>query len=184
MSASVVSAGLIALVLTIAYGIVLPRKFQASGKYYTETTVRKDFADIKNTYMSDKKHFWLATQKDSTAPKGEKIVGCVLVEPYNWKHDEYSFKKNGKDKEMGEVAELRRMSVDKNIRGKGIGFKLGSELKKFCKEKGYNTVVLSTLSNNYPAITLYEKLGFRIVDYFTIFMGAIVFRPVIMVLKL
>ena len=179
--ASILSFALVASVLGVAYGIVLPKHFKHQGAEYAKT-VRTDFADIQGKFMGEKKCFWLATQKVEAPELKEKIVGCVLVEPYKWEKDE--FKLADRRKELGEIAELRRMSVDSKVRGKGIGLKLGLELMKFCKEKGYNTVMLTALAKNYPAIALYKKIGFEVKASDYHHEGTIVWKTVRMEMKL
>ena len=44
--AATCSFGLMALILTVAYGIELPIKFANVGRHYAVTTVSKDFEDI------------------------------------------------------------------------------------------------------------------------------------------
>lgn len=183
LKAALASFASIILILAILYGIVLPNNMKKIGKYYTDIEVAQDFVNIKEKFMGEKKCFWIATQKVSTPTPKERIVGCVLAEPYNWEKDE--MKLASRRKEMGEVAELRRMSVAQDLRGKGIGMRLGLELKRFCKEKGYNYVVLGTLANNYSAITLYKKIGFELTRYSYFFLGRMMpFCGAQMVLKL
>lgn len=182
LTATIVSLVTLALILTILYGFVFYNKFVENGRYYANSTVAKDFSDIKGNFMGENKCFWIATQKVSTPTPKERIVGCVLVEPYNWERDEMGLA--SRRKELGEVAELRRMSVAQDIRGKGIGMKLGLELKKFCKEKGYKYVMLSTLANNHSAIGLYKKLGFELKKTMCHFYGVIPFNVAYMIVKL
>jgi putative acetyltransferase len=60
-----------------------------------------------------------------------------------------------------ETCELRKMYLDKNQRGKGLGkFLLEHALKRAC-ELGYKKVVLETASVLKEAINLYERYGFK-----------------------
>lgn len=53
------------------------------------------------------------------------------------------------------------ISLYKEFRGLGIGYKLMKEMLELLKEKGYKQVSLSVQKENY-AVNLYKKLGFEI----------------------
>ncbi len=59
------------------------------------------------------------------------------------------------------VAELKRVFVRENYRGKGISKKLLDALGNKAKEKGFHTLTLGTLLSLIPAINLYHNHGFR-----------------------
>jgi putative acetyltransferase len=59
-----------------------------------------------------------------------------------------------------ETCELRKMYLDKNQRGKGLGKFLLEHALKRARELGYKKVVLETASVLKEAIGLYEKYGF------------------------
>ena len=50
--------------------------------------------------------------------------------------------------------------IDPAYRGRGLAFVLLKEVLRIAKEKKLSRVELNTLSENYPARRLYEKLGF------------------------
>lgn len=65
-----------------------------------------------------------------------------------------------------EIAEVKRMYVKKEIRGKGISIKILAELEKYAKEFGYKKIWLETGVMQPEAIGLYEKAGYiRIKNY-------------------
>lgn len=55
------------------------------------------------------------------------------------------------------------ISVYKEYRNRGIGYKLMSEMLKYLKEKGYAKTSLAVQKDNY-ALGMYQKLGFVIHD--------------------
>jgi putative acetyltransferase len=59
-----------------------------------------------------------------------------------------------------DVAEIKRMFVLPEARGKGIASKILSELELWITEENYTTCVLETSIRLEKAITLYKKFGF------------------------
>jgi len=67
----------------------------------------------------------------------------------------------------GNIAELKRMYVRPEFRGRGIAQDLLEASLAFVKEAGYQKIRLDTLDTMLPAMTLYEKNGFvRIPAYY------------------
>ncbi|QYH40089.1 GNAT family N-acetyltransferase [Algoriphagus sp. NBT04N3] len=60
-----------------------------------------------------------------------------------------------------EQAQLRYFILEKPYRGMGLGKKLMEEWMEFYKEKGYRGAYLYTTSGLDPAISLYERYGFK-----------------------
>jgi len=75
-----------------------------------------------------------------------RVIGCVALQYV--------------DEDTGE---LRRMSVDANCRGQGIGRLLVEHLLKFGKNCGYKQICLWT-RRDMEATKFYEKNGFKLVD--------------------
>ena len=59
------------------------------------------------------------------------------------------------------VAELKRMFVKASHRNSGLGHELIRRAIKLSVDLGYKKIRLDTLDTMKPAITLYEKFGFR-----------------------
>lgn len=78
----------------------------------------------------------------------ENAVGCGAIKLY----DQSS-------------AELKRMFVIPEFRGKGYASKILSELENWAKELGFESVILETGSKQLEAIKLYEKTYERIENY-------------------
>ena len=62
------------------------------------------------------------------------------------------------------IAELKRMYVRPAYQKKGLGEKLLKEALSMAKELGYEKIRLDTLAHMTPAINLYEKYGFTLID--------------------
>jgi len=60
-----------------------------------------------------------------------------------------------------ETAELVKMYLRKNARGKGIGKKLMDTCCNWAKENGYSKIYLETMPELKKAIDTYEKYGFQ-----------------------
>jgi ribosomal protein S18 acetylase RimI-like enzyme len=78
------------------------------------------------------------------AALGNEIVGTVALKPV----------------EPG-IAEMTKMAVDEKHRGLGIGWKLATKILEIAKEKGYHKVTLYSNTVLVPAISMYQRLGFR-----------------------
>ena len=85
--------------------------------------------------------FWVACQ-------GSEIVGTVALD---------EVKKGNVDGWKVGDGELRRMSVKKTSRGKGVARLLFSTLKEFCLMKKYNRIVLSTSELQKAACKMYRS---------------------------
>jgi putative acetyltransferase len=66
----------------------------------------------------------------------------------------------------GEVAELKRVYVNDEFRGRGYSKVVVKELERLAKERGYTVMRLETGVRQPEAISLYESLGYhRIPNY-------------------
>jgi len=70
-----------------------------------------------------------------------------------------------------EVAEIKRMYVDLQIRGKGIASKILIELENWAREEGYTSAILETGHNFPEAVALYQKNGFVITENYGQYIG-------------
>ncbi|MEE6513663.1 hypothetical protein FKM82_021438 [Ascaphus truei] len=109
---------------------------------YVQRSLSDDMRDIHKYYLQrDGYCYWVAESAGD-------VVGMVAAEPSS--HP-------GREKHV----ELRRLSVVKSHRGKGIGKLLCRTVIDFAREKGYSAVILETSSAQIDAQRLYEKMGFR-----------------------
>ena len=76
--------------------------------------------------------------------------------------------------DYAEACEMRRLYVDPNFRGLGIGRRLVEAQLDFARITGYRCVLLDTLSDMEAARALYEELGFEEIPpyYFNNMAGA------------
>ena len=63
------------------------------------------------------------------------------------------------------AAEIQTVSVDPDYHGRGIGTKLFAQLLAAIKMRGASLVYLEVRPSNTPAISLYEKFGFRVMAH-------------------
>jgi GNAT superfamily N-acetyltransferase len=76
----------------------------------------------------------------------DKAIGCG------------AFRANGQSK-----AEIKRMFVQPEYRGHGIGFNILKELELWASELNYNECILETGKKQPEAIYLYQKAGYTII---------------------
>ena len=70
-----------------------------------------------------------------------------------------------------EIAEIKRMYVDLQMRGKGIASKILIELENWAREEGYTSAILETGHNFPEAVALYQKNGFVITENYGQYIG-------------
>ena len=63
--------------------------------------------------------------------------------------------------------ELTYIGISSTQRGKGVGKKLLNAFIEASRSHGYQSVVLSVETDNSPAISLYEKEGFKVIRTFS-----------------
>jgi len=92
------------------------------------------------------------------ALEDENPMGCVALRPFD----------------AGSTAELKRLYVRPEARGKGLGLLLTNTAIQRARKAGYRAIRLDTLSTMKDAQQLYRRLGFKeIVPYtFNPFPGA------------
>jgi len=75
------------------------------------------------------------------------ILGCVALRPLK-----------------GDLCELKRLYVEPDSRGRGIGRILVQEMVRVAEGLGYRAMNLDTLSQMEAAQRLYRELGFVVID--------------------
>ncbi|KAM5194711.1 putative N-acetyltransferase camello [Mantella aurantiaca] len=110
---------------------------------YVDKCQREDLLDIEESYMaSNNSCFWVAESNG-------RVVGMVGVESAPRSSD---------------VMLLRRLSVAKDQRHKGIAKALCTKVIDFARQRGYKTLTLETSMIQYSAQKLYESMGFQKTD--------------------
>ena len=69
------------------------------------------------------------------------------------------------------TAELKRMFVDDQFRGEGIGAAILIELENWAKELGYASIILETGTVQIGAVALYKKYGYTVIPNFDPYIG-------------
>jgi putative acetyltransferase len=98
--------------------------------------MRADAVRLPGPYIAPRGAIWLAES-------GAEAVGCVALRPL-----------------PGGVGEVKRMYVDGEWRGKGVGRALLETLITWAKAAGYQRLRLGTLADMLGAQALYRSLGF------------------------
>lgn len=102
--------------------------------------VYEDAARMPGPYAPPGGGLWLAVA-------GDVGVGCVALRPMG-----------------GRVAEVKRMFVDVEWRGRGVGRALMDAVIAGARSRGYATLRLGTLDDMLAARALYRSLGFTPVE--------------------
>lgn len=76
-----------------------------------------------------------------------------------------------KDTSISGEAELKRMFVRRESRGRGISKLICSELEKWAVDLGYQRIILETGVRQPEAIGLYESVGFKRIDNYGEYQG-------------
>jgi len=119
--------------------------------YYVYGPPLFDLNDIFGNYQSnDTTNFWVA----ETLPAHGNIIGTIAIVS--------SLK--GMENSTG-VACLRRMSVLKSCRRRGVANRLLETAVQFCKEHNYSKIELITTKAHQAAIQLYLNSGFYCRSY-------------------
>lgn len=121
---------------------------------YVQEALDGDMLDIRRTYLEPEDCCcWVAEA-------GQEVVAMVVAV-----HPEAP-------PLQGRALELKRMSVAKPHRGRGLSKALTRTVIRFAQERGYQEVVLGTSMVQYAAQRVYEGLGFRKVKEFYPSLGA------------
>jgi putative acetyltransferase len=102
--------------------------------------MRADADGLPGAYVAPRGAIWIA---DS----GSGAVACVALRPFD-----------------AETAEVKRMFVDSEWRGRGLGRALMEMVIAGARERGYKTLRLGTLHEMTVAQELYRSLGFVPID--------------------
>ena len=109
-------------------------------------TVYADAARMPGPYVAPRGGIWLAVAVAVTVADGEG-VGCVALRPLG-----------------ARVAEVKRMFVDAEWRGRGVGRALLVALIKGARTRGYASLRLGTLDDMNAAQHLYRSLGYTPIE--------------------
>ncbi|KAM8833701.1 N-acetyltransferase 8-like [Synchiropus picturatus] len=107
---------------------------------YIESSLAKDLSNITEVYLQQKDScFWVAESEG-------RVVGTVACLP---------------SENAPECLELKRMSVRRSHRGRGIAKAMCGTVAEFTRDRGYAAVVLYTSVVQTDAQKLYEHSGYE-----------------------
>lgn len=115
--------------------------FSTGGGEHVDDPDGHDIRNLAENYLGEDESscLWIAEQ-DGRGP-----VGMVAV------------------KSAGDhIGEIRRLRVAPDMRNRGIGSRLVREALSFCRDRGFVKVILDTTVNQQAAITLFQRVGFRL----------------------
>ena len=108
---------------------------------YIDRALKDDMGDILVHYQAHPRgNFWVVASLDT-------LLGHVGIQPTEKENE----------------AELRRMSVSPTVRRQGVGRRLLAKTEDFCRSRGYNRIILSTVDFLKPALAMYHNNGYRLV---------------------
>eukprot|EP01065_Artemidia_motanka_P039445 TRINITY_DN48378_c0_g1_i1.p1 TRINITY_DN48378_c0_g1~~TRINITY_DN48378_c0_g1_i1.p1 ORF type:complete len:254 (+),score=67.63 TRINITY_DN48378_c0_g1_i1:64-825(+) len=129
-------------------------------KQYVNDCHKADLRDIRAHYITANpiQHFWVAVE---ITPHGERMVGCCALDTADRPpvSDVEQQLKQGR-KRTGRWGELRRMSVSRTARRRGVANKLFETIVDHGRAQKMDGITLTTSTAQAAAIKLYEKLGF------------------------
>ncbi|XP_054653713.1 probable N-acetyltransferase camello [Dunckerocampus dactyliophorus] len=116
-------------------------------KSYIETSYKQDLNTIGETYMKGEDScFWVVENEG-------QVVGMVACLP---------------NENVPDCLELKRLSVRRSHRGRGVAKALCRRVADFTRERGYAAVLLYTSVVQTDAQKLYEHMGYKKVREFVI----------------
>lgn len=125
-------------------------------KFQISTMTLKDFENIQDIFTSDFDSFWnssifkqellCANSHFIVAKNGDEIIGFAGF------------------KVLLDTADLMNIVVKKSYRNQGIGSLLLKELMHLFYSFSLSSLYLEVNENNFPAIRLYQKFGFKKID--------------------
>jgi GNAT superfamily N-acetyltransferase len=98
--------------------------------------IRADAVRLPGPYVPPRGGIWIAVA-------GDAVIGCVALQPL-----------------PAGVGEVKRMFVDAEWRGHGVGRALLERLIESARERGHKEIRLGTLPEMIEAQTLYRSVGF------------------------
>jgi carbonic anhydrase len=126
-------------------------EYQAAVKLFKEyadwLNIDLSFQHFEDELKSIKKMYALPLGTIVLCKHDNDFIASVAIRPHKEK-----------------VAELKRMYVQPNYQGKGIGKKLLQLSINLAKEMGYDKILLDTLNTMLPAMQLYKSMGFYEVE--------------------
>ena len=117
----------------------LEAAYEVAKEYFAEAKVvaREDREEFKKAYFGEGARFWLATCEQT-------VVGCVGLRGMS----------------TARSAEIKRMYVRKEFRGRNVAQRLLDAAEGFAKQCRYAWIYLDTTDEMTAAARLYERNGY------------------------
>ena len=119
--------------------------FELVEEYYQAMGVvaREDRQKFGEEYCGEGRGFWLART-------AEDLAGCVALRKLPLANENVST----------QCAEIKRMYVRENFRGRGIARRLLEAAQEFARDAGYTWIYLDTTDDMKAAARLYQRSGY------------------------
>jgi GNAT superfamily N-acetyltransferase len=133
---------------------------QFVARRYIAQSLRNDMADpVQHYVLNERNNFFVATRKVDG-----QVVGTVAVEGVTPRAQAQAKRRKEPHRWSEGDAELRRMSVQLEARGRGVAEALCEAVQRHARDQGYSRVVLSTSSMQAQAARrLYPRMGYEVV---------------------
>jgi putative acetyltransferase len=130
----------------------------SSDNRFIQLTTRLDM-ELKELYGSSQEEFdqyniMTGLNTAVIAYIGDEPVGCGCFKPVD-----------------AHTAEVKRMYVDTNVRGRGVGAAVLAELENWARNSGFHSFILETGITQTDAIRLYAKHGYLVIPNFEPYIG-------------
>jgi putative acetyltransferase len=126
------------IIFTVAYGIFgFDGTLEDSIRHYTALGIFADLDDFQAHYFDNGGMFLVALDDG-------QVIGSGAIRKLD-----------------RETAELKRMWLLEAYQGRGVGYRLISELLAFARSRGYRRVRLQTSPEQVRALAFYRKAGFQ-----------------------
>lgn len=113
--------------------------------YFDAAAFEEELASLPGKYGPPRGRLLLATV-------GDRPAGCVALREIS-----------------AEACEMKRMFVQPDLQGRGVGRALGEAVIRAGRESGYRSMLLDTSVRQAEAQALYRRLGFRVIaPYYTV----------------
>ncbi|KAJ8369843.1 hypothetical protein SKAU_G00098710 [Synaphobranchus kaupii] len=126
---------------------------------YLRECLHTDMGDVPGHFLDRPDScFWVAETEVRGRPKVVGMVAVVMRREEKERDDSANGAFDGRD---GSYAEVIRTIVSFPQRRHGLGTCLAQTALAFCRERGFDRVILETSSAQTAALALYRKLGFE-----------------------
>lgn len=168
--------------LAFLYGFIFPKVTAKQEQEFQLGSALQQLSSIRNVLPNPEKGCWIAQCQAYINDVPEKVIGCMMVEPYNTIKDSAEIMQGIED--HGKIAQCWRLTEISFRRRKEVELQLLLEAIEYCKNRGYKTLVLELLRSDSATILLYRIAGFEIRKKICYRSSLIPFTVIVMTMKL